>query len=252
MEAGSSLVGVVMTDPLQLPMDDEDLDAWFPRSATTPGPLPEPVVEQGVYPGIMTKRSKPTTQRTTLYNPHEVGKVGEGLTRYVFEKFGATLSKSQTQEIPTDEGFRYISTDLDEVGSIRVNVGGQTFAMSLKVESKGWTKGTLPISRISDKQRKYFTRGMNASQMCVLSLVVWPMVCQNYGRSGVDCVYLVTWQRWLEIERELQGRAKGNYKGRSLRRKDLDLLDGCKVERVKRRWTLCDRHWLTGMIKGGK
>ena len=242
-----------MTDPLQLPLDvdtlegEELLDAWFPRSSTKPGPLPEPVVEHGVYPGIMRKHHR-VTKGSPTKNPHKLAKIGETLTKRILTKFGATLAKSPVHEIATPSGFFTQSTNVDYVGSILVQGEGR----ALMCDAKAWSGATFPLTRVSDKERGYFDRGMRARQLCVLSLVIWPQVCDNYGASGVDVVYLVTWQRWLEIERALKGRAKGNYKGKSLRRRDLDLLDGCKVERVSRRWTLEPGHWMAGMIKGGK
>jgi len=231
-----------MTDPTQIPLDDTDLDAWFPRDEVVPTPEPKP--EQGVYPGF-GRQKRHAAKGPSTKNPHKLGKIGESLTKRIMEKFGATLNKSPVHQIVTDGGIFTQSTNVDFVGSI---LAGE-FARSMICDAKAWSSGTFPLTRVSHKERGYFTRGAQARQLCVLSLVIWPKVCSNYGAGGVDVVYLVTWGRWLEIERELAERAKGNYKGKSLRRRDFDLLAGCAVRRESRRWTLEDGHWLTGVMR---
>jgi len=69
-------------------------------------------------------------------------------------------------------------------------------------------------------------------------LRLWGLVF--WGKEPL--VYIVEHTHFMAIRKELVARACGNFKGQSLRRKDLDLLATCQVVKTNR-WHLPEGHW---------
>lgn len=226
------------------------LDDYFPREETPQAP-PEKQVETGVIEGLPTKRKR-ARGAGGKRKPHVIRRKSEELARYLFNKvLGASVTKSQVQEVPTQRGVFYKSTDVDLVGSMPLRKSGVATVYPVKVEVKGLTGGTFPLSRISDHERRYLNDGRRAGAACFVCLIVWPKAAETISRGNVERVFLVSWRRWLECEAELLSRAAGNFKGQSLRRKDFDLFGGCEVVKVSRRWQLEPGHWLLEYLPGG-
>lgn len=225
-----------------------ELDRWFPRNpddAKNPQP---PRTEHGIIPGIRQKRIKP---RGGTKSPQALKRKAEELTRYIFTNlFNAEISKSQVQEIITDKGIFNKSTDVDFVGSMPILSNGTAISYPIKIDAKAWSGASFPLSRVSPNERQYFSDGLRAKMGCLLALVVWPLDAKSYGRGDVDAVYLVPWKLWLKLENQLAGMAAGNFKGKSLRRSDLNLLSGCAVVKDGRRWQLEPDHWLIPLLPG--
>jgi hypothetical protein len=79
-------------------------------------------------------------------------------------------------------------------------------------------------------------------------LRLWGLVLWN--KDGTPSVYIVEHERFMLVRKALQGRASGNFKGGSLRRKhDLDLLATCQVMKSNR-WYLPEGHWFIVSQKG--
>lgn len=108
----------------------------------------------------------------------------------------------------------------------------------LEVEAKGVSTGSFPLSHLSEKEREYLNVAARTG-LGVISLV-W------YGADDSITPYWVPWNRaegvadyvltWHDVEYLLQQRVKGNYKGQSLRGRDLDLLSMHKWVKIGRAW----------------
>ena len=172
-------------------------------------------------------------QAATPRKSVKIGKLGEDIARDVLKKFGIRLTK-----IPLRENYYgYTSIDVDFQGSYHNR--------PLKVEAKAWwTKGgenNFPLTRFSKNERGYMRRGMEQGFQCWITLAY---LDTEPTRKACDALYVIPWAEWLQIEAALLERATGNYKGRSLRVRDLDLLEGYAIVKQSRRWTLPAEHWM--------
>jgi len=213
-----------------------ELDLWFPRQNRAPKkvapPTPDP---DGTTPPIWFREAVPE-RKAKPRDPNKVTakkleRIGEGLTKDVLKKFGISLSK-----IPLIESYYgYKSIDVDFRGSYQ--------GRPLKVEAKTWWRArkNFPLSRFSRNERGYMRRGIAEGFQCWVTFAV---LDTEPRRGACNALYVLTWQEWVRIEAELLARAAGNYKGRSMRKRDLDLLDGFAIVRKSRRWTLPPGHWL--------
>ena len=222
-----------------------ELDEWFgPKAEPEDGEEQE--ADDGIIPGLRARRKR---VRGGAKTPQALKRKAEDLTRYIFQNlFNAQISKSQVQEIVTDRGVFNKSTDVDFVGSMPILHNGSPIVYPIKVDAKGWAGRSFPLSRVSDNERKYFEAGLRANMGCLLSIAVWPQDAKSYGRGDVEAVYLVTWRRWLMLERALENMASGNFKGKSLRRKDLDDLSDCAIVKTSGRWVIPSEHWLSELM----
>jgi len=211
-----------------------ELDEWFgPRKQKQQRPTPTP--EQGVItvelrwdvgPQVKTKKRDPN--RVTAKT---LERIGEGLTRDVLGKFGIGLHK-----IPLVENYYgYTSTDVDFQGAYQDR--------PLKVEAKAWwlAQSNFALSRFSANERGYMRRGLRDGFQCWVTIALLDI---EPTRSACNALYVLPWEHWLQVELALLDRATGNYKGQSLRKCDLDLLNGYAIVREGRRWVIPDEHWL--------
>ena len=210
------------------------LDEYFPRPE--PKQRPQPAPEQGVIEqpqrwavGPQPKTTKRDPNRVTA---KQLERIGEGLASYVLGKFGIVLYK-----IPLVEGYYgYTSIDVDFQGAYQ--------GRPLKVEAKAWwseRSSTFALSRFSKNERRYMGRGLAQGFQCWITIA---LLDTEPTRGACNHLYVVPWSDWLIIEGLLGERAGGNFKGRSMRVRDIDLLDGYAIVRDGRRWVLPARHWL--------
>jgi len=229
-----------------------ELDKWFPRNnppkKTTTGDVMH-IEGFGMATGTGTLDNAPwqpeprrKKKKRDPNNPtsKQLERIGESLTKRILKKYGINLEK-----IPT--GYNYYghpqSTDVD----FRA-----TNWQPLKVEAKTWwaqRNKYFSLSRISKKERSYLNNGIAGGYHCWLSIA---MLFNEPTQSACAAVYIVTWQQWLAVEEALLLRAKGQYKGQSLRVRDLDLLDGYAIMREgkpRSPWRVPSDHWLNEVLK---
>ena len=211
-----------------------ELDKWFPRKEKPKIKAVEP--EQGIIDGVPRHDNwkKPRKKR----DPHKVTakqleRIGEKLTQYVFDK----LLNVSLRKIPLVEGYYgFKSIDVDFLGSY----GGRP----LKVEAKTWwiARNGFPLSRFSDNERMYMQRGLDDGFLCWIAIAV---LRDRPKRSACNELYVLSWSEWLNIEQTLAERASGNFKGRSMRKRDIDLLNGYAITRNGRQWEIPNDHPLS-------
>jgi len=193
---------------------------------TNERPWAEGLREQGTT--IKPKRKKTKSQK--------LGTIGEGLAKLCLSKIGVSLTK-----IPLIEAY---------YGYKSIDVDFRDEARRVKVEAKAWwTKGgknSFPLSRFSDNERRYMREGIVTGFKCWITIA---LLDGEPTRSACNAVYVIPWTRWLEIEAQLSARAAGNYKGLSLRVRDLDLLEGYAIVREGRRWVIPAGHWLNEEVE---
>ena len=169
--------------------------------------------------------------------PKQLRDIGEGLTKYIFNRVGVKLRKIEQIE---GWGGYWKSVDVDYAND----------AHRVKVEAKTWWtkhgKNSFALSRVSDKERRYMARGPREGFRCYMSIA---LLDGDPTRKACQTFYVIPWGAWMQIEAELLQRAAGNYKGKSLRVKDLDLLDGFAIVRNGTRWQIPPSHWLTKLTK---
>lgn len=226
-----------------------ELDKWFgptepvecPRTSDSVVPI------SGIIPGV---NSRPGALQKPRRPSQHIGRVAEDTARYILTRvLRATVSKSQVQSVTTPRGTFSRSTDVDFVGSMPILHRGEVIPYPIKVEIKGMTGNTFPFSNISPAERFFFERAAAANNGCLLFLVVWPLKCQDISRKTIECVYIIPFRRWLDTETMLEAQASGNYRGKSLRRKDLALFSDCGILTGDNgRWELVPSHWLRPLL----
>jgi len=210
------------------------LDEWFePRKIKKqrPAPAPEPGVIEQPQRWAVGPQPKTTKRDPNRVTSKQLERIGEGLTRDVLGKFGIPLHK-----VPLVEGFYgYTSIDVDFQGVYQ--------GRPLKVEAKAWwsERANFPLSRFSKNERGYMQRGMAQGFQCWITIA---LLDTEPTRGACNHLYVVPWSDWLIIEGLLGERVSGNYKGRSMRGRDIDLLDGYAIVRDGRWWVIPARHWL--------
>lgn len=231
-----------------------ELDKWFPRTKKAAVPVERTTAENfrerleathdnlahggyaagqareefasGPRPSRRKRKPKPGSAKS-------LERIGEGLARDTFKnQLGIMLTK-----IPT--GYNWaghpLSTDVDFQGSYQ--------GRPLKVEAKAWwcARKSFPLARFSVNERRYLNNGVAQGWQCWVTIA---LLDGEPRRGACNNLYVLPWSRWLQIEAELRQRAKGNYEGKSFRRRDLDLLDGLAIVRQGRRWVVPEGHWL--------
>lgn len=158
--------------------------------------------------------------------------IGEGLTRDIFKnQLGITLNK-----VPQVLGYYgYQATDVDFQGFHE--------GRDMRVEAKAWwvAKKSFPLTRFSDNERVYLNQAVRRGYHTWVTIA---LLDGEPTRGACNAFYVLPWGRWLEIEAALRGRAKGRYKGKSMRERDIDLLEGLAIVRRGRRWVVPEEHWL--------
>jgi len=214
-----------------------ELENFFgPRKLSKDKPVVTPTNARPWAAGLAAQGPAVTPQRRRDPNkptPNQLKNIGEGLTKYILKKAGINLRK--IEQIAGWGGY-YKSVDVDFVDDAR----------RVKVEAKTWwTKGgknNFPLSRFSKKERQYLYRaGWNGWR-------AWVTIALLDGapsRQACNTFYVILWPEWMRIEAELRRRASGNYEGKSLRVRDLDLLARYAIGRDGTRWAIPPGHWVT-------
>jgi hypothetical protein len=120
-------------------------------------------------------------------------------------------------------------------------VGDGNFRIT-KVEVKGTITDTFPLSRVSERERRFLNEARRKGFDTWILMVWWK---KTEKRPDCDQMHLMTWGDFEQIEIDLKAKASGNFKGNSIRRK-IDLKDWQRfeIDKVNGRWELSADHWL--------
>ena len=111
-----------------------------------------------------------------------------------------------------------------------------------KIEVKGTITDSFPLSRVSDRERRFLNESRRKGFDTWIMFVWWR---KTDRRPDCDQMHIMTWDQFEQIERELKASAKGNFKGNSIRRKiDLKNWSRFEINKVNNRWDLSADHWL--------
>jgi hypothetical protein len=159
--------------------------------------------------------------------------------------FNAEVKKNPLRQIQTAAGLQWVSQDVDYDLLRPLGVGN--CRSITKVEIKGTLGNSFPLSRISDRERGFLNRALARGYSAWLLCLWW-----DRTTTGQDCelMHLVPWAEWKQIEADLQAKAAGNFKGKSIRRR-IDLKTGWDqytVRKVNQRWQLDKSHWLRASL----
>lgn len=210
------------------------LDAFFgPRDKTDP--LTVTPLQDAALP----------VKRRATKKAQNIGQTGERWASQNLPKItGATLHKAATREVTRGKDRFYVSQDVDLVGTIPL-IGNPNYPVHIEVKA---TTTALPLSRISNNETRYLDRALNAGEGALVLIVWLPELDRPYRLSDVLAADLIPWRRWPDLSAGLRARISGNYRGRSLRFTDRDLIADCALERAVRSWRLCPGHWLAPLI----
>jgi len=224
-------------DALQLPT----LEELRARGSATPG---RELTAEEKAKAQADKAKKPT--------PFHTKKLSENLCRKHFKDLlGVELTKvADTKRKFGDRTF-YVSEDVDFRGNIFLRVAGVTRCYPLRVESKAVTlkrqwrqhkvklAGSFPLSSLTDIQRLYLTENKVRGGLSIIYLTWWL-------EKSCQAAFMVHLNSWMEVESILQERALGNFKGKSLRFEDCDLLSTSEIWYANRdnKWWLPISHWI--------
>lgn len=215
----------VKTTPIELKTALEDSHNRFASGGYAAGQ------ERENYFGKLRPKKKKTATKAK-----ELEQIGEGLTKAVFKnQLGIKLTKVPLVISFTYHGIRRTSTDVDFTG---FHAG-----RDIRVEAKTWwsAKKGFPLARFSDRERGFLRQAVARGYHAWVTIA---LLDGEPTRGACNNLYVLSWTKWLEIEAALRGRAAGRFEGKSLRRRDLDLLDGLAIARHGRRWVVPGSHWL--------
>lgn len=230
--------------------------------------LPDPERDRRPPPVLASKeeRKRAEEEREERAGYLVVKKATESEVKYILEGrlFGGHFRKDgdwKTVMGAEGEEPRQVWTKkvTDYYGSIALRGGRQ--AAFAYVEVKGMSPGkTFSFSRLDhsnnprqQSQHTKMTAELERRRIVWLALGFWdaipgrhPVEVKKHGKVEKKwrkddtelTVYLVRWSEWLEIYQ--------NHKYRSLRQKDRELLDHCRIYKEKGVWRLCDNHWWHG------
>jgi hypothetical protein len=159
--------------------------------------------------------------------------------------FNAEVRKNALRQIQTPAGPQWVSQDVDFDLLRPLGIGGcHSIA---KVEIKGTLGNSFPLTRISDRERGFLNRALAYGYSAWILCLWW-----HKTTTGQDCelMHLVPWAEWKQIEADLEAKAAGNFKGKSIRRR-IDLKTGWDqyaIRKVNQRWQLDKSHWLRASL----
>ncbi len=159
--------------------------------------------------------------------------------------FNAEVRKNALRQVQTPAGPQWVSQDVD-FDLLRPLGVGDCRSIT-KVEIKGTLGNSFPLSRISDRERGFLNRALAHGYSAWLLCLWW-----HKTATGQDCelMHLVPWAEWKQIEADLEAKAAGNFKGKSIRRR-IDLKTGWDqyaIRKVNQRWQLDKSHWLRASL----
>lgn len=153
--------------------------------------------------------------------------------------FNADVRKCALRSIYTPAGEQWVSTDVDYIMTRQNGDGTQRIT---KIEVKGTITDSFPLSRVSDRERRFLNESRRKGFDTWIMFVWWR---KTDRRPDCDQMHIMTWDQFEQIERELKASAKGNFKGNSIRRKiDLKNWSRFEINKVNNRWDLSADHWL--------
>ncbi len=159
--------------------------------------------------------------------------------------FKAEVTKNALRQVQTPAGPQWVSQDVD-FDLLRPLGVGDCRSIT-KVEIKGTLGNSFPLSRLSDRERGFLNRAVARGYSAWILCLWW-----HTTDAGQDCelMHLVPWAEWKQFELDLQAKATGNFKGKSIRRR-IDLKTGWDkytIRKVNGRWQIDASHWLRQLI----
>lgn len=153
--------------------------------------------------------------------------------------FNAEVKKCALRSIWTPVGEQWVSSDVDYIMSRPIGDGA--FRIT-KIEVKGTITDTFPLTRLSERERRFLNESRRKGFDTWVLFVWWS---KTDKRPDCDQMHLMTWNDFEQVEIDLKSKASGNFKGNSIRRK-IDLKDWQRFEinKVNGRWELSNNHWL--------
>ena len=208
-------------------LDGEALaTCWFgpPKYTLSETPAEEPDVLYNPWHKVERQRKpkKKAKRDRNATTPQKRGRMGEALTKFIYEKKGILLKKI------VHTPMRH-SLDVDFTCDEKF----------IKVEAKAWwiyNTNRFNLARITDKERGYLARASRSGWDCFITIML--LTDADATRRGCDTLYNIPWLAWLELEAALKGRSAGNYKGASIRKRDLVLIEKYAIKRIKGRWAV--------------
>lgn len=153
--------------------------------------------------------------------------------------FDAEVKKCALRSIWTPVGEQWVSSDVDYIMSRPVGDG--TFRIT-KIEVKGTITDSFPLSRVSERERRFLNESRRKGFDTWLLMVWWS---KTDKRPDCNQMHLMTWDMFEQVERDLKASASGNFKGNSIRRRvDLKGWSMFEINKVNGKWELSGDHWL--------
>jgi hypothetical protein len=220
-----------------------ELDKWFPRSE-------DEVIAGSPAPSATASRM-------------DIKARGENWTRtYMYKLCNIYIRKRSDAPIITPSG-KEIRTyaGVDYHGSVKIP--GFPLAARAEVEVKTFSE-VFQFSEIKSHQATFLDESKERGELAMVSLVEheagqivrgfwipWPAKNKEGGywhREGYGLGYEVSLKNLAWVRAQLKKRVSGNFKGKSLRPQDQDLLEDFLVEKVKNKWQLSETHWLRTLL----
>lgn len=213
----------------------KDLSKWFPRN-------PPPTEEASSPAG----KKEPSPQSW-------IKKKGESWTRkYMKDMFGIKVEKRSDSPIELPDGTTiHPKKGIDFFGSVPTET---PWNGHLEMEVKAFT-GNFALSNIKPHQVLALNEAADRGDIAVLSLVY-----VDRPTKQVETMWWIPWARgypdnpemtlrdgtptFAWFMRELRKRAAGNFKAKSIRKEDFDLLEQWAIRKEGRKWTAVSYFWM--------
>jgi hypothetical protein len=184
----------------------------------------------------VVKEDKKKRRRTR----HDWSNPAESMMMRILE--GAFGAKNVTKQPDRQQGYQdeggkwhyfYANANKPDITFAAV-YRGKLMDGVMEVKSVSPSSSGLGVDNIKPGQIREMEK--DEDRIRLWGLVFWE-------EKGVARCFVIDHDGFMDIiNEELPNRERGNFKGKSLRRKDLDLLDGCEVLKTNR-WYLPEGHW---------
>lgn len=200
-------------------------------------------------------------------SPRKWGKKGEDRAKYILEKLmGATVKRKEDtlRTYTGDDGEEhtfYRSGGVDFEGVIPLSFNGHVRLVPFEMEVKTF-QGSFGLSNLSKDQRRHLNKVRRDGHLALVTL------CERVGEDIVH-VWFIPWRDrtdnimgaisrvgdcwdWHEVLVFLEDVAVDDkrFRGRSIRQKDLDVLDSNRCYKEKGRWQLAP--WMRKLKAAGQ
>ncbi len=175
----------------------------------------------------------------------------EWVRNWCASKLGAKLKKQTVATGQWRGGVEIrAKVGLDFAGDMRLP--GSKFSTAVQTEVKSVTSGKFDFKSIKPHQRQWFDEATQRGVLAFLSLVWWerPMDSRMGAEYTMAAYYPVLWPDWLKIEEEMRDQASGNFKGNSIRVRDLPILEPYAIRKIGCCWPVPQNHWLNLYTRG--